>query len=69
MTVLLDTSTLPARDRGALDAVAQSFVHAEINFATDIAAAAVGVITDLGNSPYCRCGPIMFRLSEPATGA
>ncbi len=37
MTVLLDTSTLPARDRADAirDTVAQTFVHAEINFATE----------------------------------
>jgi AraC-like DNA-binding protein len=50
MTVLFDTSTLPARDRADAirDTVAQTFVHAEINFAIESAAAAVGVITDFG---------------------
>jgi AraC-like DNA-binding protein len=51
MTVLLDTSTLPARDRADAirDTVAQTFVHVEINFATDSgSAAAVGAITDFG---------------------
>src|SRR5271156_6568556 len=51
MTVLLDTSTLPARDRADAirDTVAQTFVHVEINFATDGGpAAAVGAVTDFG---------------------
>jgi len=50
VTVLFDTSTLPARDRADAirDTVAQTFVHAEINFAIESAAAAVGAITDLG---------------------
>ena len=51
VTVLLDTSTLPARDRADAirDAVAQTFVHVEINFPTDRgSAAAVGAITDFG---------------------
>ena len=50
MTVLFDTRTLPARDRADAirDTVAQTFVHAEINFAIESAAAAVGAITDLG---------------------
>jgi AraC-like DNA-binding protein len=51
MTVLLDTSTLPARDRADAirDTVAQTFVHVEINFASDSGpAAAVGTVTDFG---------------------
>ena len=51
MTVLLDTSTLPARDRADAirDTVAQTFVHVELNFATDGGpAAAVGAVTDFG---------------------
>jgi len=51
MTVLFDTRTLPARDRADAirDTVAQTFVHVEINFATDSGpAAAVGAITDFG---------------------
>jgi AraC-like DNA-binding protein len=51
VTVLLDTSTLPARDRADAirDAVAQTFVHVELTFATDSGpAAAVGAITDFG---------------------
>ena len=42
MTVLLDTSTLPARDRADAirDTVAQTFVQVEINFATDSGSAA-----------------------------
>ena len=51
MTVLLDTSTLPARDRADAirDAVAQTFVPVEIAFVTDSGpAAAVGAITDFG---------------------
>ena len=37
MTVLLDTSTPPERDRGDAirDTVAHTFAHVEINFATD----------------------------------
>src|SRR5271168_1637120 len=51
VTVLLDSSTLPARDRADAirDAVAQTFVHVELTFATDSGpAAAVGAITDFG---------------------
>jgi AraC-like DNA-binding protein len=51
MTVLLDTSSLPARDRADAirDTVAQTFVHVELTFATDSGpAAAVGAITDFG---------------------
>jgi AraC-like DNA-binding protein len=51
MTVLLDTSILPARDRADAirDTVAQTFVQVEINFTTDSGpAAAVGAITDFG---------------------
>ena len=51
MTVLLDTNTLPARDRADAirDVVAQTFVHVELTFATDTGpAAAVGAITDFG---------------------
>jgi hypothetical protein len=50
MTVLLDTSTLPARDRADAirDTVAQTFVHVEINFAIESAAAAVDAVTDFG---------------------
>src|ERR1700741_4697236 len=50
VTVLFDTSTLPARDRADAirDTVAQTFVHAEINFVIESAAAAVGAITDFG---------------------
>src|SRR5260370_23440671 len=50
MTVLFDSRTLPARDRADAirDTVAQTFVHAEITFAIESAAAAVGVITDFG---------------------
>src|SRR6201995_1457847 len=51
MTVLLDTSTLPARDRADAirDTVAQTFVNVELTFATDSGpAAAVGAITDFG---------------------
>ena len=50
-TVLLDTSTLPARDRADAirDTVAQTFVNVELTFATDSGpAAAVGAITDFG---------------------
>ena len=51
MTVLFDTRTLPAHDRADAirDTIAQTFVHAELNFATDSGpAAAVGAITDFG---------------------
>src|ERR1700744_3262260 len=51
MTVLLDTSTLPARDRADAirDTVARTFVNVELTFATDSGpAAAVGAITDFG---------------------
>ena len=51
MTVFLDTSTLPARDRAdaVRDMIAQTFVHVAINFATDGGpVAAVGAITDFG---------------------
>src|SRR5271154_6263700 len=51
MTVLLDTSTIPARDRADAirDTVAQTFVRVELTFATDSGpAAAVGGITDFG---------------------
>jgi AraC-like DNA-binding protein len=51
MTVLLDTSTLPARDRADAirDAVAQTFVPVEITFVADGGpASAVGAVTDFG---------------------
>ncbi|MFI5780838.1 helix-turn-helix domain-containing protein [Nocardia sp. NPDC051570] len=51
MTVLLDTSTLPAPDRAdaVRETVAQNFVPVEINFASEKGpAAAVGAITDFG---------------------
>jgi hypothetical protein len=51
MTVLLNTSTLPAADRAdaVRDTIAQTFVHVEITFATESGpAAAAGAITDFG---------------------
>jgi AraC-like DNA-binding protein len=51
VTVLLDTSSLPSRDRADAirETVAETFIHVEINFGADSGpAAAVGAITDLG---------------------
>jgi AraC-like DNA-binding protein len=51
VTVHLDTSTIPVRDRAEAirDTLAQTFVRVELTFATDSGpAAAVGAITDFG---------------------